>query len=173
MGLGWPVRRANGVVSLRTDVGVHDLVPLVCFCAEQWVAIHVEPVSPMHLAASNMSGHACMQGIILMEVGGQRPLLHVAAKQCFWQLPTAWLLRLCRYLDLEVPDAHSLTDLLEVLIGDILKPNPQEMVSILECRLMEVNHESALLGLMGTEELKDGGSSGESVATVSGGRSRG
>lgn len=172
MGLGWPVRRANGVVSLRTDVGVNDLVPLVCFCAERWVAIHVEAVSPMHSAASNMAGHDCAQGIILMEVGGQRPLLQVAAKQCFWQLPAAWLLRLCRYLDLEVPDAHSLTDLLELLIGDILKPNPQEMLSILELRLVEVNHESTLLGLMGTEELKDAGNPGGSAVTVSGARSR-
>lgn len=134
--LGWPITQQvlpHGVeCSFRRVSSLSDLSWLVCSDPADWQAQEIRWLSPLHTMAAR--GAAGLAEIVCITVGQEMPLMHLAAHAAFWNFSSVQLQRIAEHF--RIPVGKTLLARITGLVEAILSPTPDQMLDILEKRLV-------------------------------------
>ena len=134
--VGWPVEISSSggqeTFRLKQLAGSADLQWVCCFDLGEWQGQEVTWHSPLHRMVAE--GATSVSGIVASPAGPVMPVLHIAARAAFWDYSAAKLGRLAEHLG--AGSCKGLYAILKALVEKILNPTPEELLAILEKRLL-------------------------------------
>jgi len=134
--VGWPVeiysKDGQETYRLKPLRGSADLQWVCCFDLGKWQGQEVTWHSPLHRMVAE--GATSVSGIVASPAGPVMPVLHIAARAAFWDYSASKLGRLADHLGCVC--GKGLYAILKALVEKILDPTPEELLAILEKRLL-------------------------------------
>ena len=161
--LAWPLEKENlgnpdrNVFSLATaTAGMKRMPWLVVLDPGDWEVIPTKAVSPLHTFLLRERHLGDRMGISLAQCGRPQPMLHWAARHCYWDLGKSQLLQLTTHRGLSCTAKSSLFEIVLELVQDVLKPiGLKELDEILSLRAKLVNTVSSEMPFEVFKEVAD------------------